>query len=129
MVSSLVSTYQLRHQSCCGINQLKILVFLHVLEYYAGILFLTTNQIGDFDEASLSRTHISLHYLALNYDLTLEIFDLNWRLITARFKHRGRALEIEESNITGLIADYWQAHPSARWNGRQPHENGVGCQS
>lgn len=37
-------------------------VFLRVLEYYAGILFLTTNRIGGFDEAFASRIHMSLHY-------------------------------------------------------------------
>jgi hypothetical protein len=31
-----------------------LLVFLRVLEYYAGILFLTTNRVGDFDEALAS---------------------------------------------------------------------------
>ncbi|KAH6867876.1 hypothetical protein B0T10DRAFT_569217 [Thelonectria olida] len=29
-----------------------VAVFLHVPEYYSGILFLTTNRVGDFDEAS-----------------------------------------------------------------------------
>ena len=37
-------------------------VFLRVLEYYAGILFLTTNRIGDFDEAFTSRIHMRLFY-------------------------------------------------------------------
>lgn len=35
-------------------------VFLRMLEYYKGILFLTTNRIGTFDEAFKSRIHISL---------------------------------------------------------------------
>src|SRR4051794_28771603 len=30
------------------------------MEYYAGILFLTTNRVGDFDEAFTSRIHVSL---------------------------------------------------------------------
>lgn len=33
-------------------------VFLRVLEYYAGILFLTTNRVGTFDEAFKSRIHM-----------------------------------------------------------------------
>lgn len=37
-------------------------MFLRVLEYYRGILFLTTNQIAQFDVAVQSRVHIALHY-------------------------------------------------------------------
>lgn len=94
-------------------------MFLRVLEYYAGILFLTTNRIGDFDEAFSSRIHISLHYPTLDYNSTVDIFDLNWRLMKARFRNKGRALEIDESKITGFISEYWHVHPNARWNGRQ----------
>ena len=35
-------------------------VFLRILEYYKGLLFLTTNRVGSFDEAFKSRVHISL---------------------------------------------------------------------
>ncbi|KAK5635720.1 hypothetical protein RRF57_011432 [Xylaria bambusicola] len=96
-----------------------VAVFLRVLEYYAGILFLTTNRIGDFDEAFSSRIHISLHYPVLDYDSSVDIFDLNWRLIKARFKNKGRDIEIDESKITASLTDYWHKHPNARWNGRQ----------
>jgi hypothetical protein len=37
-------------------------VFLRVLEYYEGILILTSNRVGTFDEAFRSRIHIALHY-------------------------------------------------------------------
>jgi hypothetical protein len=37
-------------------------VFLRKLEYYEGILFLTTNRIAQFDEAILSRIHLLLRY-------------------------------------------------------------------
>jgi len=40
-------------------------VFLRVLEYHDGILFLTSNRIGTFDEAFKSRIQLSLHYKAL----------------------------------------------------------------
>jgi hypothetical protein len=36
--------------------------FLRALEFYNGILFLTTNRIGAFDDAILSRVHIQLFY-------------------------------------------------------------------
>ncbi|KAL6832788.1 hypothetical protein V8C40DRAFT_235978 [Trichoderma camerunense] len=37
-------------------------VFLRALEYYEGILILTTNRVGTFDEAFKSRIQLALHY-------------------------------------------------------------------
>lgn len=37
-------------------------VFLRILEYYEGILFLTTNRVDNIDAAFQSRIHISLAY-------------------------------------------------------------------
>lgn len=37
-------------------------IFLRLLEYYTGILFLTTNRIQTFDDAFHSRIHITLNY-------------------------------------------------------------------
>ncbi|EHY54690.1 hypothetical protein ABEF92_003597 [Exophiala dermatitidis] len=37
-------------------------VFLRCLEYYDGILILTSNRVGTFDEAFKSRIQLSLHY-------------------------------------------------------------------
>ena len=39
-----------------------VAVFLRHVEYYRGILFLTTNRITAFDEAFLSRIHVALHF-------------------------------------------------------------------
>jgi hypothetical protein len=41
-------------------------VFLRVLEYYEGILILTSNRVGTFDEAFKSRIQLALHYESLN---------------------------------------------------------------
>jgi SpoVK/Ycf46/Vps4 family AAA+-type ATPase len=41
-------------------------IFLRMLEYYEGILFLTTNRVKQIDDAFHSRIHASLHYPALN---------------------------------------------------------------
>ena len=41
-------------------------VFLRVLEYYSGILILTSNRVGTFDEAFKSRIQLALHYDGLN---------------------------------------------------------------
>ena len=37
-------------------------IFLRVLEYYEGILFLTTNRISNIDPAFQSRIHVSMRY-------------------------------------------------------------------
>jgi SpoVK/Ycf46/Vps4 family AAA+-type ATPase len=39
-----------------------VAVFLKHLEYFSGIVFLTTNRVGVFDEAMKSRIHLALGY-------------------------------------------------------------------
>ncbi|KAF2035608.1 P-loop containing nucleoside triphosphate hydrolase protein [Setomelanomma holmii] len=50
-------------------------VFLRVLEYYNGILILTTNRIGTFDEAFKSRVQLALHYPPLSEKGRYEVWD------------------------------------------------------
>ncbi|KAI8294486.1 hypothetical protein K4K56_002110, partial [Colletotrichum sp. SAR 10_98] len=49
-------------------------VFLLVLEYYQGIMFLTTNQVADFDIAIPSRIHIAIRYETLKAEQMEAIF-------------------------------------------------------
>ncbi|OJD32095.1 aaa family atpase [Diplodia corticola] len=49
-------------------------VFLRVLEYYKGILILTTNQIAQFDIAVPSRIHLAVKYGKLDETQTINIF-------------------------------------------------------
>lgn len=49
-------------------------VFLRVLEYYQGIVFLTTNQIKQLDIAIPSRIHIAIKYNPLTDDQMDAIF-------------------------------------------------------
>ena len=49
-------------------------VFLRVLEYYEGILILTSNRVGHFDEAFKSRVQLAMHYPALDQDGRGEIW-------------------------------------------------------
>lgn len=94
-------------------------VFLRVLEYYAGILFLTTNRIGDFDEAFASRIHMSLQYPQLTEISTIKVFKLNLRLIKNRYASRNRKIKIDEDEILQTAGAHWRNEPEARWNGRQ----------
>ena len=42
-------------------------IFLRLLEYFQGILFLTTNRVETFDDAFQSRIHIALRYSELTH--------------------------------------------------------------
>ncbi|KAK4150084.1 hypothetical protein C8A00DRAFT_37317 [Chaetomidium leptoderma] len=106
-------------------------VFLRVLEYYSGILFLTTNRVGTLDEAFKSRIHLSLYYPPLTLERTLAIFEVNLRklreidaenirLAADAGVFNRRRLFIDE----GSIFDYAEWHfknydPEDQWNGRQ----------
>lgn len=80
---------------------------------------MTTNRVGDFDEAFTSRIHMSLYYPVLNRDKTLEIFDLNLTLIKDRFKRMGRAIDIEYDGIKRFAKMHFWYYRNSRWNGRQ----------
>ncbi|KAM7194638.1 hypothetical protein V8F20_007830 [Naviculisporaceae sp. PSN 640] len=49
-------------------------VFLRVLEYYSGILFLTTNRVATFDDAFKSRIHIPIRYTDLSFESRRQIW-------------------------------------------------------
>ncbi|KAL2837239.1 P-loop containing nucleoside triphosphate hydrolase protein [Aspergillus pseudoustus] len=59
-----------------------VTVFLRILEYYDGILILTSNRVGTFDEAFKSRIQISLHYPNLTRSQRFKI----WRNLINRLK-------------------------------------------
>ncbi|RAH76601.1 hypothetical protein BO86DRAFT_349097 [Aspergillus japonicus CBS 114.51] len=116
-----------------GITDFKrnalVSVFLRVLEYYSGILFLTTNRVGSIDEAFKSRIHMSLYYEPLKRNQTLAIFQTNidrLKRIEARRKEQPQAeewreppLTINEDGILDYAGWYFDSFPEARWNGRQ----------
>ncbi|KAM7203291.1 putative AAA domain containing protein [Rhypophila sp. PSN 637] len=65
-------------------------VFLRALEYNEGILILTTNRVGTFDEAFKSRIQLALRYEKLRTDQRKQI----WR----NFMERLKTLAEEERN-------------------------------
>lgn len=92
-------------------------VFLRVLEYYAGVLFLTTNRVGDFDEAITSRLHVGLYYPELSVEKTVRVFHVNIDMINERFKDQKRKILIDD--IVEFASNHFDTYPDARWNGRQ----------
>ena len=93
-----------------------LIVFLRVLEYYPGILFLTTNRIAAFDEAFKSRIHMQLYYPNLTKDAYLKVWETQLHSLR---KHESKAsykLEIEEDEIMKFAGKEFQR---LKWNGRQ----------
>ncbi|KAK7531114.1 P-loop containing nucleoside triphosphate hydrolase protein [Phyllosticta citricarpa] len=52
-----------------------VTVFLRVLEYYEGIMFLTTNRVKTFDPAFQSRIHISIEYPELSMESRRKVWE------------------------------------------------------
>ena len=71
-------------------------VFLRVLEYYDGILILTTNRVGTFDEAFKSRIHLAIRYLKLDEEQRLEIWR-NFIQMLGRTKERVDVDDLERN--------------------------------
>lgn len=51
-------------------------IFLRHLEYFQGILFLTTNRVETFDDAFQSRIHIAIRYGELNIKARRVVFEI-----------------------------------------------------
>lgn len=111
----------------CGKKKLlTIIVFLRVLEYYQGILFLTTNRVGAFDEAFKSRIHISLYYPELAKVQSLKIWEMNLERAKKIDLERTRTqtmsgLIIDEEDIKSYAEIHWIENQNGvgKWNGRQ----------
>jgi len=85
-------------------------VFLRVLEYHDGILILTSNRVGTFDEAFKSRIQLALHYANLSPYQREKI----WR----NFFERLRKLEVEKVDFDDL-EDHLEHLSKIKMNGRQ----------
>ena len=81
---------------------INYVVFLRVLDYYDGVLFLTTNRVGTVDEAFRSRIHLSLYYPPLRKKQALEIFKLNIRRIMEIEKSKAELRRKEEDGQSKL---------------------------
>jgi len=71
-------------------------IFLRTLEYYEGILFLTTNRVKNMDPAFQSRIHISMEYPGLNKESRTQV----WK----NFLERGVNHDLSEADIK-MLAD------------------------
>ncbi|CAI7583659.1 unnamed protein product [Penicillium glandicola] len=93
-------------------------VFLRVLEYFSGVIILTTNRVGEFDEAFRSRIHISLYYPKLGKEQAKQI----WQKNIQKVRNSHLDIDIEAKEIEKFADEHWQRNirsPSRHWNGRQ----------
>ncbi|CAI0646891.1 unnamed protein product [Colletotrichum noveboracense] len=105
-------------------------VFLRVLEYYSGILFLTTNRVGALDEGFRSRVHLSLCYPNLSLADTIKILEANLRrLPRLEYAKDGVArdgfLDVKDKGIIKFVRTQYEEYSESTgrnrgpWNGRQ----------
>ncbi|KAI8297576.1 ATP-dependent zinc metalloprotease FtsH [Colletotrichum sp. SAR11_240] len=93
-------------------NQI-VSVFLRLLEYYKGFMFLTTNRVTRFDPAFQSRIHLTINYPSLDFDSRLHI----WKVFIERRKVDDcGALEPQKS---GLVEDDLHVLAKLELNGRE----------
>ena len=77
-------------------------IFLRLLEYFQGILFLTTNRVETFDDAFQSRIHVALRYS----ELTVKARRRIWKMFLDRVRdvHGGETDNFKEAEIDKLAA-------------------------
>lgn len=89
-------------------------IFLRALEYYRGVLFLTTNRVEAFDTAFTSRIHVALHYKKLTDEDRLRIWQNNFDRLErdssgkAYVSLNARDYAYESDDVRAL-----------KWNGRE----------
>ncbi|KAF7510193.1 hypothetical protein GJ744_007092 [Endocarpon pusillum] len=74
-------------------------VFLRMMEYFRGILILTTNRVGVFDEAILSRIHMKLRYDRLDKNARMTV----WKNLFKKVNTRSVTAEISQQELDELV--------------------------
>ncbi|KAI1115456.1 hypothetical protein F5Y14DRAFT_129911 [Nemania sp. NC0429] len=88
-------------------------VFLRALEYYTGILIMTTNRVGTIDEAFKSRIHVVLYFPQLDREQYMKI----WEIALQRVKNQ-KNITIKTSQIMKFVRREWRPSMGRRMNGR-----------
>ncbi|KAI1460703.1 P-loop containing nucleoside triphosphate hydrolase protein [Annulohypoxylon moriforme] len=96
-------------------------IFLRTLEYYSGILFLTTNRVGVIDEAFKSRIHIALRYPKVKLPTTLAIWKGCLDRIEKDNEFRDVHVNFDRDELMEFAEEHYHKYhkKNATWNGRQ----------
>jgi SpoVK/Ycf46/Vps4 family AAA+-type ATPase len=95
----------------------KATVFLRALDYFQGILFLTTNRVGAFDEAFMSRIHVQIGYDPLDDHARNAIWENNFRKLKEDHDAGGR--EIQHEWDAKEYVKKSKEVKELQWNGRE----------
>lgn len=98
-------------------QHLPATVFLRALDYFQGILFLTTNRVGSFDEAIMSRIHVQIGYDPLDEDSRRQIWDGYFKKLSKNHNNDGQ--EIRCSYDAKEFVRKSDDLRALRWNGRE----------
>jgi AAA+ superfamily predicted ATPase len=99
----------LEQRSSKSVQRNKLVaVFLRLLEYYQGVMFLTTNRMETHDPAFESRIHLTIQFPKLNFDSRLHIWKTFVRPKSSESKY---ASNIEDEGLKQLA--------NSNLNGRQ----------
>ncbi|KAK8033827.1 hypothetical protein PG991_003225 [Apiospora marii] len=91
-----------------------VAVFLRCLEYYRGILFLTSNRVGTFDDAFISRIHVVIHYEDLEEPQRKQI----WKQFFDKLERERKDSIIVESRAKHFVLNDSEMR-KLPWNGRE----------
>ena len=86
-------------------------VFLRALEYFKGLLFLTTNRVTTLDEAFTSRIHVALHYRKLQDSERREIWLNSFERLEPNRVKVAKAVQRYACDSKDVL--------SLEWNGRE----------
>jgi hypothetical protein len=87
------------------------------MDYFKGILFLTSNRIGSFDEAFMSRIHLQIGYDLLDDAARKKIWENNFDKLKEEHALGRRLIEHDYD-----AKEYVRRSPEVRelqWNGRE----------
>ena len=101
-------------------------IFLRRMEYFRGLLFLTTNRVGQIDDAFLSRVTVVLQYDHLTDDTRKKIWNGFFKKLQQDSERRASKGEDSDDNRKIEVDRYAQSYvlndpevKNLKWNGRE----------
>lgn len=87
--------------------------FLRAMEYFQGILFLTTNRVGTFDEAFISRINLSIYYPAFTTEVRRNVWESFFKKL-----ERDKEGTMRVHDLTRAYVEETTDFDQLQWSGR-----------
>jgi SpoVK/Ycf46/Vps4 family AAA+-type ATPase len=84
-----------------GTRNALVAVFLRELEYFSGIVFLTTNRIETFDQAMKSRIHLALEYSPPDIEIRRQV----WMNLLGRVPEDAMGIEDLDDAVENILME------------------------